>query len=126
MLSVGCCRPSPPSSGGIPMRTAHWFCTLLFLVPLALAGCQQGPTDRQPTAETAKEYDVKGKVVDVAADRQAVTLDHEDIPGLMKGMTMKFRVADPKVLEGIQAGDAVGGRLKVQAGTYTITQLAKR
>jgi len=42
---------------------------------------------------------VKDKVVDVAADKHAVTLDHDDIPGLRKGMTMELRVEDPKVLD---------------------------
>lgn len=90
-----------------------------FAITAFLAGCRQETT---PT----KEYDIKGKVVSVAADKKAVTLNHEDIPGLMKGMQMEFQVEDPKVLEGIQAGDQVQGRLKVDNGKYVITRLEKR
>src|SRR5262249_321165 len=66
-----------------------------------------------------------GKVVDIAPDRKSVTLDHEDIPGLMKAMKMKFRIADAKLLDGVQPGDTVRGRLKVQDGDYVITHLEK-
>jgi len=100
------------------MRLTRLFALFAFATIVFVAGC------RQETAP-AKEYDIKGKVVSVSADKKAVTLDHEDIPGLMKGMKMEFGVADPKVLEGIQAGDQVQGRLKVDNGKYVITRLEK-
>ena len=61
-----------------------------------------------------------------AAGKKVVTLDHEDIPGLMKAMTMEFSVSDSKVLDGLQAGDAVRGKLRSDAGAYTVTSLEKR
>ncbi|MBX9583420.1 MAG: copper-binding protein [Gemmataceae bacterium] len=95
---------------------------------LALAGCQK-PADTQKPGTTAeeKEYDIKGTVVDVASDKKAVTLDHEQIPELnMMAMKMKYPVSDPKVLDGIAAGDKVSGRLKAKGTDYTITKLEKR
>ena len=59
-------------------------------------------------------------------DAPAVTLDHEDIPGLMKGMKMEFSVADAKVLEGIKAGDEVKGRVKKGPSGYVVTHLERR
>jgi len=103
------------------MTAWKWFGWPALAIPLFLVGCGQTPKET-----AAKEYDIKGKVTDVAPDKQAVTLDHEDIPGLMKAMKMKFAVADPKVLEGIQAGDQVQGRLRAEDGKYTITRLEKR
>jgi protein SCO1/2 len=100
-------------------RFASLVATLLFLV--ALAGCTGTPTEK------AKEYDIKGKVLAIDSKKPAVTLDHEDIPGLMKAMEMEFPVASPKLLEGLQVGDRVQGRLKKEAsGEYLITQLEKR
>ena len=94
------------------------FPVLSFLV---LVGCQQ------PAASpAAKEYDIKGKVVAVDADKTAVTLDHEEIPGVMKAMEMKYPVTDPKVLQGLAPGDQVQGRLEAKGGDYTITRLEKR
>lgn len=91
---------------------------------LLAAGCQK-PADSAPKA-AEKTYEIKGKVVAVNAEKQTVTLDHEDIPGLMKGMKMEFKVADPKLLTGLAAGDAVHGQLKAEAGNYVLTELAKR
>jgi protein SCO1/2 len=88
----------------------------MLILALALAGCK-GATD--------KEYDVKGKVVAVNPDKPSVTLDHEDIPGLMNAMTMEFDVPDRKLLEGIKAGDQIQGRLKKGESGYVITQLQK-
>ena len=99
------------------MKAQYRFWIAVLILPLALAGCK-GATD--------KEYDVKGKVVAVNPDKPSVTLDHEDIPGLMNAMTMEFDVADRKLLEGIKAGDQIQGRLKKQASGNVITQLEKR
>jgi protein SCO1/2 len=90
----------------------------------ALAGCSGGPSGRP--AATEKEYEVRGKVVSVDAKKPAVTLDHEDIPGVMKAMTMEFPVADAKLLEGLHDGDQVQGRLKKTESGYLITHLEKR
>jgi Cu/Ag efflux protein CusF len=95
--------------------------TLTVLLP----GCKGESTDK-PKGESANEYDVKGKVLAVDPKKPAVTLDHEDIPGLMKAMEMEFEVDDGKILKGIKVGDQVKGRLKKTDSGYLITQLAKR
>jgi Cu/Ag efflux protein CusF len=103
--------------------TARQLITLIALfASVALFGCGDG--GKKPAA--SNEYDVKGKVVSIDLNKPAVTLDHEDIPGLMKAMTMEFRVENAKVLEGLKAGDAVQGRLKKSDGGYTILRLEKR
>ena len=91
---------------------------------LLTAGCQKA-TDSTPRAQE-KLYEVRGKVVSVNAEKGAVTLDHEDIPGLMKGMRMEFAVEDPKLLTGLAAGDTVQGKIAVRSGDYVLTELAKR
>lgn len=106
------------------MNGFRWLWLPLLLVALVLAGCQNG---KDGTRDKDKQYDVKAKVVAVDIDKKTVTLDHEDIPGLMKAMEMKFSVEDAKVLEGIKPGDEVHGKLKVKSGNnYTITELRKR
>jgi Cu/Ag efflux protein CusF len=93
------------------------------LLALTLTGCGGGVGD---TREADKDYELKGKVVAVATDHHSVTLDHEDIPGLMKAMKMEFRVADPKLLNGLSPGDRVRGRLKAGSGNYVVTRLEKQ
>lgn len=113
------------------MKASHLLTVVLSLT-LPLVGCNRGddvaPKGNGTPSETeaAKDYHIKGNVVAIGDEKRSVTLDHEDIVGLMKGMEMKFGVEDPQVLEGIEAGDEVAGRLRVQAGNYTITKLEKR
>jgi len=101
----------------------HWWAVLV--LAMVLAGCQGGGGDKAKTA-AAQQYDIRGKVVAVDPAKPAVTLDHEDIPGLMKAMQMEFKVEDPKLLEGMNVGDQVQGRLKKGESGYVITQLEKR
>lgn len=77
-----------------------------------------------PQPKAAHEYDIVGKVTAIAADKSTATIDHEAIPGLMKGMEMKFRLANPEVVKGIEPGDAVTGKLRTQDG-FTIVSLVK-
>ncbi len=93
-------------------------------VAAAIAGCQNSSSTS--SAPGAKVYDVKGKIVSLDAGKKVVTLDHEDIPGFMKAMTMEFSVADAKVLDGLKAGDVVQGKIKSEGGTYALTSLEKR
>jgi Cu/Ag efflux protein CusF len=104
------------------MKASFWIVLLVLSVSLVFAGCKG---EDQKTSG-AKQYPIKGKVVAVDPSKPSVKLDHEDIPGLMKGMEMSFDVENPKVLEGLQPGEVVQGRLKVESGKYVITHLEKR
>ena len=89
-----------------------------------VAGCQNRSSS---TAQSdTKLYDVTGTVVALDRDKKVVTLDHEDIPGLMKAMKMEFSVEDSKALDGLGDGDRVTGKLKAESGTYVVTRLEKR
>lgn len=60
----------------------------------------------------------------VDAGAGAVTLRHGDIRNLdMPPMTMVFRTRDPKVLEGIKAGDKVRFTADRIDGTYTVLSM---
>ena len=107
------------------MKTCQTHWSVLLGLSLAVAGCQGGGGDKPKTA-AAQEYQIRGKVVAVDAAKPAVTLDHEDVPGLMKAMQMEFKAEDPKLLEGIKVGDQVQGRLKKGESGYVLTRLEKR
>jgi protein SCO1/2 len=97
-----------------------WLIAICF--PFALVSCGPGPSEGKK-ADGENIYDIKGKVVAVDTKKSEVTLDHEDVPGLMKGMTMAFKVEDAKLLEGIQEGDEIEGKVRKD---YVITKLKKR
>ena len=105
------------------MKTFAWIIVPVLLMASMLAGCQKAA---EAPKNNDKVYDVKAKVVSVDGEKRTVTLDHEDIPGLMKAMTMTFPVEDAKMLESIKPGDQVQGRLKVKSGENVITELRKQ
>lgn len=99
------------------------FCAFMLsgLLLTLLIGCQSASDKGKD-----KIYDIKGKVVTLEAAKKTVTLDHEDIPGFMNAMEMKFKVEDAAMLDGLKAGDPVQGKLKVTGGDYIITALKKK
>ncbi len=94
-------------------------------VPVLVMGCGDGGSGK-PKPAAVQQYDVRGKVIAIDAAKPAVTLDHEDIPGLMKAMQMEFAVENAKLMEGIRTGDQVQGRLKKSDSGLVITHLEKR
>jgi Cu/Ag efflux protein CusF len=96
----------------------------MFALAFVFIGCKGA--DEEKAAGAGREYDIRGKVVEVDAGKPAVTLYHDDIPGLMKAMKMQFSVKDATLLEGIKAGDEVQGRLHKGPSGYVITRLEKR
>jgi len=114
-------------------------CILLAVAAGCRGGAPKEPDHPRPAADTraaasptplaspspAKEYDIKGRISAVDAAGGQVTINHEEIKGLMGAMEMSYRVADAKLLEGLKAGDEVEGKLEVR-GEYVITRLKKR
>ena len=69
---------------------------------------------------------VKGVVRAVIPEIQAVVLTHDEIPGFMPaGMTMGFKVQNPKVLERARVGDVVRFTLEGIPPNVQITALVK-
>jgi protein SCO1/2 len=109
------------------MKTFCWFCLVIAIaISAATAGCNRNATTENRNTAAEKLYDVKGKVIALDQKKPSVTLDHEDIPGLMKAMTMEFSVADARALEGISVGDNVQGQFRKDSSGYVITRLEKR
>src|SRR5262245_15822823 len=92
---------------------------VLAVVVAVVIGCGKTATPVE------RLYDVKGKVVAVDTQKPSVTLDHEDIPGVMQAMTMEFAVPDPKLLSGIAVGDSIRGRIRKDGGGYVLRSLQK-
>lgn len=74
------------------------------VLTICAAACAPGP----------REYELRGVVVAVDSARQEITIKHEDIPRFMPGMTMPFKVRDPRLLQGRVAGDLVRATLVVE------------
>ncbi|HEX5069313.1 MAG TPA: SCO family protein, partial [Vicinamibacterales bacterium] len=64
-------------------------------------------------AAPARTYPLHGQIIAIDADRKTLTIKHDDIEGLMPGMTMSFAVADPALMTGREPGEIVDGSLEV-------------
>ena len=79
---------------------------------LAVVAVFGGTTSCSRSPE-AKQYELKGQVLGLKPEEREVLIKHEDIQGFMPGMTMPFKVRDPKLLDGLIPGDLVTAILVV-------------
>lgn len=80
----------------------------LVLLPMCIIGvaaCNSSPAARQ--------FELRGQILDIDRDAGVVTIRHGDIKGFMPAMTMPFKVKDRQLLQGRRAGDLVTGTLLV-------------
>jgi protein SCO1/2 len=89
------------------MRRLRAFVASASLIAATLAAaCSSAPE--------AREYEVRGQILGVDAERREVLVDHEDIPGFMPAMTMPYKVNDLGLLEGKTPGDLITATLVVE------------
>jgi Cu/Ag efflux protein CusF len=67
-----------------------------------------------------------GTVTGVDLAKSEITLDHDDIPGIMSAMTMTFSVPDKKLLDGVAPGAEVEFDIEVVNGEYRVTGIRTR
>lgn len=97
------------------MRSMKLGSVLVIVVALvaSAAGCSGGSSEGRS----------HGIVRNVDAEARKVTLEHEEIPGLMKAMTMTFDVAPGVALGGLGPGSEVVFRVEEEGGVYTVTEI---
>lgn len=71
----------------------------------------------------ARSWRIKGIVRSTTTGLLFVT--HEPIPGLMGSMTMGFRTENPRLLQGLEAGDTIVFTLKESNGQLVVVGLEK-
>lgn len=86
---------------------------LLSLLALPIACSPAAPT----------EHAGHGIAVDVDPTARTVTLEHGDIPGLMKAMTMTFPVAPEVDLAAVEKGSTVDFELQSEGSKITVTAI---
>ncbi len=96
------------------LQEAAWAIPLVLALAAGLPACGSTPADGHAG---------HGVVAGLDADARNVTLDHGDIPGFMKAMTMTFNLAPGIELEGIDVGAEVDFLVKEDGGVYTVTEI---
>ena len=87
-------------------------CTICLTLCVVLVGCNKGT---QPaSSNSAKHYQLKGKVVSVDKQSKMLNVDGEEIPGFMNAMTMPYPVKLESELDKVHPGDAISADLTVQ------------
>ncbi len=119
----------------VPLATTLLLLSLL-AAPSATFACDCGksskpassPTaltnDAQPTEKPApKKHPLKGIVTALLPTESALMVKHQEIPGVMKAMTMMLTV-EPEVLSRVKKGDAIAALLYRDAeGTWRLTDV---
>lgn len=90
----------------------------LFCLAIALAAC-----DGSKTADSTRSFQVRGFVRAFAPDRSTVSVEHENIPGIMPSMTMPFSVKDQKEMARLKIGDAISFRMIITDKDLFIDQV---
>ena len=86
----------------------------IFLAIVAFAAC-----------DSTKRYPLQGQVLAVDREKQELTVKHEDIPGFMPGMTMPFKVSDPRFLDERKPGDLIKATLAVSDSLGRLENVVK-
>lgn len=68
------------------------------------------PTEQSETSAPIKGYPLHGVVVDVLPQKGGLLVKHDEVPGVMKAMTMLFKV-DETTLQAVRKDQTVTGLL---------------
>jgi len=87
------------------------------------AATPASPAAANPSAPAAapeiKRYALRGVVVAVDADKSALRVKHEEIPGFMRAMTMQFKV-DAPTLAAAKVGATLTGQMSRQGKDWVL------
>lgn len=120
-----------PASGGHAGHTAGRSVTLDTPTQLAQAtpapAAPATPAAASPEAPASKvASDTRGTIESINKAEGKVKLKHGPIPKFdMPGMTMVFRVQDPKLLDQVKVGDQVGVTMQMTGSAIVITGFQK-
>ena len=74
-------------------------------------------------ADQPVTHPLKGVVMDLLPERTALLVKHEEVPGVMRAMTMMFKV-EPAVLAAVKRGDALTARMARRDDGWWLTDVA--
>ncbi len=93
----------PPMLRPLRLAAALAFAALPFAAPAADSAAPK-------SAPSAPRHAIKGVVTGHYAERQSLIIRHEEIPGVMRAMTMAFKV-DEATFKAAKQGDHIVGQM---------------
>ena len=93
-------------------------------VALFLFACSGSESRPKPLSEAGEKlYTLTGRVVSRDAGDNTVRIDHDEIPGLMQGMTMDYSVRGASVASLPADGTRVEAKLHVTSNGYWLSNV---
>ena len=102
-------RAALAASVSAPRAAACAACAATAMPPESASAPAELPSAENPALAPAG-HPLRGVVVDIRTDRQALLVKHEEIPGIMKAMTMLLKV-DATTLAAAKKGQAITATL---------------
>jgi len=90
----------------------------LFALLTFSAACSRAPSHSAATADSAKRYSLKGKVISIDKNAGTANIDNDPIPGFMDPMVMPYTFKPPTQLDQLQPGDSITADVVVEPGKY--------
>jgi Cu/Ag efflux protein CusF len=114
-----------PRPGRANMKFAHILgAAALVATATTYAQTADHAAHHAPGASEVAASTTDGEIRKVDKEQGKVTIKHGAIENLgMSGMTMVFKVADPKLLENLEPGDKVKFHAEQQDGALTVTAI---
>ena len=94
-----------PGTDAAPGRVATQVVTLPHDPKAGIDDCGCGP------GEVTRGHAVRGRIEGILPDRNALLVAHEEVPGVMRAMTMMFQV-DPRIIPLVKEGEEILGRME--------------
>jgi Cu/Ag efflux protein CusF len=94
------------------------FILLILSTGVALTSCgnDDAAADREPDIEA---FEVRGRYLSTDMRGESISIVHETVPDIMNAMRMNFRIDDPSVAAGLEAGDVISFEMyRMPAGWY--------
>lgn len=100
------------------MKSLRLLAALLLCAPLAALAADKPATDTK-SADAIKRHPLKGIVTGVLAEKSSLIVKHEEIPGVMRAMTMAFKV-DEATLKAAKEGQRITGMMSRQGSAWVL------
>lgn len=103
------------------MKLRH-LTTLLALIAVATPAVHAADKPAETTPAAVKRHPLRGVITAVDAEKSALRVKHEAIPGVMGAMTMQFKV-DATALKSFKAGDAITALMSRQGNAWVLEEI---
>lgn len=74
-------------------------------------------------APPVQSHPLKGVIMGIMAEKTALLVKHEEVPGVMRAMTMMFKV-EPVVLQQVKRGDAIKALMSRRSDGWWLHEVA--